>query len=425
MKELRVVGKSVKKADAYGKVTGKAIYAEDIQLPGMLHAKVLRSPYPHAYIEEIDISKAETIPGVHCVLTAKDIKGTNRYGLVVQDQQVLAETKVRFVGDAIATVAAETEEQAKEAVRNIKVTYKQLPAISTVEEALTDGAPLIYEKGNLLQHTKVRKGNVETGFSLSDVIVENTYITQSVEHAYLERECSVATCDPSGYLTVWTATQSIFRDRRQIANALGIKFSQLRIIQTTTGGAFGGKDDITTEMYSTLLTYYTGQPVKYSMTREESFFSTTKRHPFKIRCKTGATKEGKLTALEGTIYADTGAFASLGNFVVKRGGLHLSGPYYIPNIKVDTYTVYTNNVPSGAFRGFGVPQAAFAHESQMDLLAEKLGMSPVDIRLLNCLRPGLSTSTGQVFYHSVGIGKTLEIAKEYYLKFKQEGGGSE
>jgi CO/xanthine dehydrogenase Mo-binding subunit len=180
-----------------------------------------------------------------------------------------------------------------------------------------------------------------------------------------------------------------------------------------------------TEMYSTLLAYYTGQPVKYSMTREESFFSTTKRHPFKIRCKTGATKEGKLMALEGTIYADTGAFASLGQFVVKRGGLHLAGPYCIPNITVDTYTVYTNNVPSGAFRGFGVPQVAFAHESQMDLLAEKLGMSPVDIRLLNCLRPGLSTSTGQVFYHSVGIGKTLEIAKEYYLKFKQEGGGSE
>jgi len=425
VEELRIVGKSVKKVDAYGKVTGKAIYAEDIQLPGMLHAKVFRSQYPHAYLQEIDISKAKTIPGVRCVLTAKDIKGTNRYGLAVQDQQVLAEKKVRFVGDAIAAVAAETEEQAEKAIKHIGVVYKQLPSISTIDEALADGAPLIYEKGNLLQHTKVRKGNVEEGFAQSEVIIANTYATQCVEHAYLERECSVATCDPSGYLTVWTPTQSIFRDRRQIANALGIKFSQLRIIQTTTGGAFGGKDDITTEMYSTLLAYYTGQPVKYSMTREESFFSTTKRHPFKIDCKTGATKEGKLMALEGTIYADTGAFASLGQFVVKRGGLHLAGPYCIPNIKVDTYTVYTNNVPSGAFRGFGVPQVAFAHESQMDLLAEKLGMSPVDIRLLNCLRPGLSTSTGQVFYHSVGIGKTLEIAKEYYLKFKQEGGGSE
>jgi CO/xanthine dehydrogenase Mo-binding subunit len=161
------------------------------------------------------------------------------------------------------------------------------------------------------------------------------------------------------------------------------------------------------------------------MTREESFFSTTKRHPFKISCKTGATKEGKLMALEGTIYADKGAFCSLGIYVVKKAGIHLAGPYYLPHIKVDTYAVYTNNVPSGAFRGFGTPQVAFAHESQMDILAERLGMSPVDIRLLNCLRPGLSTSTGHVLYHSVGIAKTLEIAKEHYLRLKEEGSGSE
>jgi CO/xanthine dehydrogenase Mo-binding subunit len=425
MEELRIVGKPVKRVDAYSKVTGKAVYAGDIQLPGILHAKVLRSHYPHAYLEEIDISKAKLVPGVHCVLTAKDIKGTNRYGIAIQDQQVLAETKVRFMGDAIAAVAAETEEQAEEAVKNIKVVYQQLPVISTVEEALADGAELIYEKGNLLQHTKVRKGNVETGFAQADVIVENTYTTQCNEHAYLERECSVTNYDPSGYLTVWTSTQYPFRDRRQIANALGIKFSKLRVIQATTGGGFGGKDDITTEMYSTLLAYYTGQPVKYSMTREESFFSTTKRHPFKIICKTGATKEGKLIALEGTIYADKGAFCSLGIYVVKKAGIHLAGPYYIPHIKVDTYAVYTNNVPSGAFRGFGTPQVAFAHESQMDMLAEKLGMSPVDIRLLNCLRPGLSTSTGHVLHQSVGIAKTLEIAKEHYLRLKQEGSGSE
>lgn len=424
MEKLRIVGKPVKRVDAYSKVTGKAIYAGDIQLPGILHAKVLRSSYPHAYLEKIDTSKAKLVPGVHCVLTAKDIKGTNRYGLAVQDQQALAEKKVRFVGDAIAVVAAETEEQAEEAVKNIKVVYKQLPIISTVEEALADGAPLIYEKGNLLQHTKVRKGNVEEGFAKADVIIENTYTTQCNEHAYLERECSVTDCDSSGYLTVWTSTQYPFRDRRQIANSLGIKFSKLRVIQATTGGAFGGKDDITTEIYSTLLAYYTGRPVKYSMTREESFFSTTKRHPFKISCKTGATKEGKLTALEATIYADKGAFCSLGIYVVKKAGIHLAGPYYIPHIKVDTYAVYTNNVPSGAFRGFGVPQVAFAHESQMDLLAEKLGMSPVDIRLLNCLRPGLSTSTGHVLHHSVGIAKTLEIAKEHYLRFKEEGSGS-
>jgi len=425
MEELCVVGKPVKKVDAYTKVTGRAIYSGDIQLPGMLQAKVLRSHYPHAYLEEIDTSKAKLVPGVHCVLTAKDIKGTNRYGLAVQDQQVLAEKTVRFIGDAIAAVAAETEEQAEEAVKNIKVVYKQLPVISTVEEALADGAPLIYEKGNLLQHTKVRKGNVKTGFAQADVIVENTYTTQCNEHAYLERECSVATCDPSGYLTVWTSTQYPFRDRRQIANALGIKFSKLRVIQATTGGAFGGKDDITTEMYSTLLAYYTGRPVKCSMTREESFISSTKRHPFKISCKTGATKEGKLMALEGTIYADTGAFCSLGIYVVKKAGLHLAGPYYIPHVKVDTYTVYTNNVPSGAFRGFGIPQVAFAYESQMDILAEKLGMSPVDIRLLNCLRPGLSTSTGHILHYSVGITKTLEIAKEHYLRLKEEGSGRE
>ncbi|MEW6622772.1 MAG: molybdopterin cofactor-binding domain-containing protein [Bacillota bacterium] len=422
MSDLRVVGKPVTRNDASLKATGKAVYAGDIFMPGMLYGKVLRSKYPHARIIKIDIGEAKKIPGVYCVLTAKDIEGTNRYGLAVQDQQVLVEDKVRYMGDAIVAVAAESEEIAAEAINRINVIYEELPVISTVEDALKDEAVKIHEKGNLLQHTKVRKGNVEEGFAQADVVIENTYYTQCVEHAYIERECSVASCDPDGNITVWTSTQYPFRDRRQIANALGLKFSKIRVIQATTGGGFGGKDDITTEIISALLAYKTGRPVKYAMTREESFYTTTKRHPFKIYCKTGATKDGKLTALEGAIYADTGAFSSLGIYVVKKAGIHLAGPYYVPNVKVDTYTVYTNNVASGAFRGFGIPQAAFAHESQMDILAEKLGISPVEIRLINCLRPGLTTSTNHCLYHSVGISKTLEIAKEYYDKLKSKDG---
>lgn len=411
--DYSVIGHKVRRRDAVDKATGKAAYADDIYLPNMLYGRALRSAYPHALIKGIDCSAAERVPGVVAILTAKDVPGLNRYGLVYLDQRVLADDKVRCLGDAVALVVAESERAAEEALGLIRVDYEELPGVFSAEEALKPGAPLVHEKGNLVQHTKVRKGDIAAGFSQSEVVVENIFRTQCVEHAYLEPECSVAAVDHQGNLTVWTSTQYVFRDRRQIAPVLGLPINKVRVVQMTTGGGFGGKDDITTEILAALAALKTGRPVKVRFTREESMRATTKRHPMVIKARLGANREGKLLALEGEVYADTGAYVSLGVYVVKKAGLHLSGPYYIPNIKVDTYTVYTNNPPSGAMRGFGVVQAAFVHESLMDLLAQKLQMDPWEIRYKNALEPGLSTGTGHVLKHGVGIKACLEEVKKY------------
>lgn len=411
-----VIGKKVRRRDAMDKVTGQAEYTADLRLPGMLYGRVLRSEYAHARLKGIDCTAALKAPGVITVLTAKDIPGINRYGLVYSDQRVLADDKVRCTGDALALVVAETERAAEAALSMIRVEYEELPGVFSAETALEPGAPIVHEKSNLVQHTKVRKGHVESAFRQCEAVVQETFQTQCVEHAYLEPECSVASVDRHGNVTVWTSTQYVFRDRRQIAPVLGIPINRVRVIQMTTGGGFGGKDDVTTEILAALASYKTGKPVRVRFTREESMRATTKRHPMTIKCRLGADGLGRLLALEGKIYADTGAYVSLGVYVVKKAGLHLCGPYYIPNIKVDTYTVYTNNPPSGAMRGFGVVQAALAHESLMDMLAERLKMDRWEIRYKNALEPGLSTGTGHVLEHGVGIKATLARIKEYLDK---------
>lgn len=420
MSELRIVGKEVVRKDVVPKALGNAVYAGDLYKPGMLVGKALRSKYAHARILGIDTAAAEKVPGVHAVLTHKDIPGINAFGLDILDQPVLAADKVRMMGDAVALVAAENEESAEEALSLIKVEYEELPGYFTIEDALAEDAIPIHEKGNLLQHTKVRKGNVEEGFAKSDVIVENVYETQRVDHAYLEPETSLAEVDSEGNLTVYTSCQYPFRDRRQIAPVVNIPFNKVRVIQMVTGGAFGGKDDITTEIQASLLAVKTGRPVKVVWNRRESMACSTKRHPMKIYVKTGATKDGMLMAMEGKIYSDKGAYCSIGHFITKKAGLHLAGPYYIPHVKVDTYAVYTNNTICGPYRGFGILQASFAHESQMDQLAERVGLSPLEIRMKNALKTGLSTATGQVFEHGVGFYDTLLKAKEHMETYDLE-----
>ncbi|SFG47559.1 Aldehyde oxidase and xanthine dehydrogenase, a/b hammerhead domain [Desulfotomaculum arcticum] len=420
MNEFPVVGQELQRKDTEAKAMGEAVYTGDMKFPGLLHGKALRSAYPHARIISIDTAAAQAMPGVHAVLTAKDIPGINIFGLAIQDQPVLAQDKVRMMGDAVALVAADSDDLAEEALGKIKVEYEELPGVFTIEDALREEAPKVHEKGNLLQHTRLRKGNIEEGFAKSDLVVENVYETQRVEHAYIEPETSVAYLGYDGILNVWTSTQYVFRDRRQIAPVVNMPVNKVRVIQMATGGAFGGKDDITTEIQAALLAIKTGRPVKVVWSRRESMICSTKRHPMRMLIKTGATKDGMLMAMEGTVYSDKGAYCSIGHFITKKTGLHLAGPYYVPNVAVDTYAVYTNNTICGPYRGFGILQASFAHESQMDILAEKLGISPLEIRMKNALKHGLTNATGQSFEHGVGFYDTLLKAKEHMEAYDLE-----
>ena len=415
--EFRQVGKSLAKVDALDKVLGRALYAEDVTYPGMLHGKVVWAGRPHAVIEEIDTGEAMAMEGVACVLTAKDVPGSNRYGIAFADHYALAEGKVRYPGDAVALVAAETEEIAEEAVRAVKVKYRDLPLVSDLHQALSpDSARVHEERDNLILHSKTRKGDIEKGFAQADVIVEETFRTQTVDHAYMETEAGVAHFDNGGMLIIQSGNQCPFRDRRQVASVLGLPENKVRVIKSVTGGAFGGKDDITVEVHLGLLAMATQRPVRLVFSREESLVTQTKRHPIEIWSRRGATKDGKLCALEGRVYGDTGPYIGLGAFVVKKCGIHLCGPYSIPNIKVDSYSVYTNNTFNSAMRGFGVTQAALAHESQMDQLAAKLGINPLNFRLMNALVEGQTTATGQKCDQSVGIKATLETLRKVVLE---------
>ena len=425
------IGKNVTKPDSAEKALGMTQYAGDMQMAGMLHGRILWAGIPHAVIRGIDTTSAKKVAGVRAVLTAADIPGINRYGLAVLDQRVLADDKVRSAADPVALVAAETEDAAEEALGKIKADYEPLRPVLTIEDALDPTAPAIHEEGNLFQHTKVRKGDVDKAVRESDVIVEGTYRTQRMDHVPMETEAGLAYLDPSGVLNILVATQYPFRDRRQIAPALNLNMNRVRVIQAPIGGGFGRKDDITVEIHVGLLALKTRRPVRLVYTREESLIANTKRHPMLMKFRTGARSDGRLTFVEGDIYGDTGSGLSLGAYVVKKAGIHATGPYYVPNIRVDTYTLYTNNPPSGAMRGFGVLQAAVAHESQMDKLAQRLGISPLDFRLINCLKPGLASSTGQVMNEGCGIEATLRRIKDYMkthqLRFNppwQKGGES-
>ena len=407
------IGSSVPKVDALDKALGITQYVGDMQMPGMLHARIRWSGVPHAIIRGIDTSEAVKVPGVRAVLTAGDIPGINRYGLAVQDQRVLADDKVRTAADPVALVAADTEQAAEEAVTKIKLDLEPLRPILSIEDALDPTAPSIHESGNLFTRTTVRKGDLDQGVKESDVIVEETYRTHLMDHMAMETESSLAYMDPTGVLTIITSTQYPYRDRRQIAPALNLSMNKVRVVQAPIGGGFGRKDDITSEIHAGLLALKTQRPVRLVYTRRDSLIANTKRHPMLMKFRTGARSDGRLTFVDADIYGDTGAYLSLGAFVIKKAGIHACGPYDVPNIRVDTHTLYTNNLSSGAMRGFGVLQAAVAHESQMDQLAHRLGISPIDIRLINTLKPGLATGTGQVMDEGCGIEATVLRIKEY------------
>ncbi|MBC7249549.1 MAG: molybdopterin-dependent oxidoreductase, partial [Anaerolineae bacterium] len=407
---LSTVGRPLPQPDALAKATGQARYTADLFFPNMLHAKVLRSEYPHARLRRVDVTRARELPGVAAVLTADDVPGEKNHGVIHRDWPVLAYDKVRYVGDAIAIVAAESESIAEEALKLIEVEYEPLPVVATTEQALAPGAPLVHEnrQGNILRYTKVRRGDVETGFAQADVIIENTYHTPTGEHAFLEPEAAVSTVDEDGSITVYVGSQIPFADREQIAACLALPVEKVRVVHMLTGGAFGGKEDVCAQIHAALLAQATARPVKLVLTRSESMRVHPKRHATTITVKSGAKRDGRLTAVQVKIVGDTGAYASLGEQVMTRVATHAIGPYDVPHVKVDCYAVHTNNPPAGAFRGFGAPQAHFAAESQMDILAETLGLSPFEVRRRNALRVGGTTATGQVLRESCGLLETID-----------------
>jgi xanthine dehydrogenase molybdenum-binding subunit len=416
---MNVIGRPLPRPDAVLKVTGKALYSDDFAFPGMLHARTLRAKYPHARILSIDTSKAKALPGVHAVLTADDVPGDKNHGLVIQDWPALAVDKVRYIGDPVAIVAADTRDIATAALALIDVEYEVLPVVSDPVQAYQPDAPKVMESGNLLKHIKVRKGDVEQGFAEADLILEDTFNTPTYEHAFLEPECSIGRIAEDGRYEIIVGSQIPYQDRSQVARCLGVADDQVRIKGALIGGGFGGKEDIAGQIHVALLTRATGRPVKMLYDRHESLIFHPKRHATQITVKIGAKKDGTLTAVETILYGDSGAYASLGEKVMTRATTHSAGPYVVPNVKADCYAMYTNNPPSGAFRGFGVLQSAFAVESAMDMLAERLGLDAVELRRKNLHRVGEVTNTGQELRESVGLGKCLDLVSAEVDKRKE------
>jgi CO/xanthine dehydrogenase Mo-binding subunit len=411
----RYVGENVLKVDARDKVSGKAQYPDDIYFDNMLYLKIKRATHPHAYLRRIDISKAQKLPGVVKIITAADIPEVKNFGLIIKDQPVLIGIgqKMRYMGDALAIVIAESKEAASQAIGLIEVEVEKLEVISDPLRAIEKDAPCIHKDGNILVTHYLEKGDIKKGFAEADVIAENEYKTSFLDQIPLQVEAGVGIYDQENdVIKLWAATQWLHDTQADIAQSLGFPKKKIRIIQPVIGGAFGKKEDISVHIHLALAAIATKRPVKLTYTREESMIAQSKRHPFIIRMKTGVTKKGYLTACQLEVIGDTGAYASSGLAVVHKGMYHCTGPYNVDNVKGVAYTVYTNNTYAGAMRGFGATQMAFAYESQMDILAHKLGIDPVQFRLQNAYNIGSSTPNSQILTHSVGVKETIKKASE-------------
>ncbi|MEC1620364.1 xanthine dehydrogenase subunit D [Bacillus mojavensis] len=373
--------------DGRGKVTGKLKYMTDLTFPGMLYGKILRSAYPHAEIVSICTRKAEEMEGVRSVVTYKDVPGLNRFGIVIPDQPVLCEDRVRYVGDAVAAVAAETEDIAEAALEQIHVVYRKLTVIDSPEKALRPDAHMLHPDGNILHRAFFSHGDVESGFQSCHTILEETYELPRQMHTYMETEGGVAVPERDGGFTMYAGTQHGYKDRFQLARIFGIPEEKIRVVSSPMGGSFGGKDELNIQPYAALLARKSGRPIKIHQTRPESVRSGIKRHPMKITIKTGADQTGKLLAHDVKIIADTGAYATLGPAVLDFSAEHAAGPYRIPNIRTEGISVFTNNGVAGEFRGFGGNQITFALETHLDRLSSMLGIDPLELRRKNIRKP--------------------------------------
>jgi len=419
----RVIGMSQPRADAWEKVRGRPIYAGDLGVAGMLHGRIVRSPYASARILRIDASDARALPGVIAVLTHEDVPqnalrmelpgrmAEATAGAVLATQPVLAHDRVRFQGEPVVAIAAVTPEIAAEAAELVRVEYEPLAGVYDPLEAMKPGAPALHEGGNLLRAWHIRKGDIGEGFRRAEVVVQKTYRTPFVDHVYLETETGVGWIDAEGVLVLRVSTQ-VLEHFRDVAEVLRLPHGRVRIEGAYLGGGFGGKEDVTVECLLGLLVWKTRRPVQLVFSREESFIGHGKRHPYVLRYKTGAMRSGELVALEAELISDSGAYAALSPWVLLYSLVTATGPYRVPHVTVDAATVYTNNPVASAYRTFGSIQTCVAYEGQMDALAEELGMDPLALREKNFLRKGDSIATGQVLESEPMLAETMRRAWE-------------
>ena len=407
--------------DAHEKALGSGIYTDDIHLDGMLYASAIRSPEPRIRLKGIDTSEAEKEEGFVSVITAADVP-ENIHGHLTADWPVLiAEGHTSaYIGDALCLVVAESEEALQRIKARIRLNYETLEGVFSPEEALSDAIKVHEGRSNLMDHEHISRGNADKALSESDIIVERTYETPFTEHAFMEPECAVAAPYGDGVF-VYASDQSVYDDQREIARMLKLPEEKVRVQATLVGGGFGGKEDMSVQHHAALAAYLLKCPVKVKLTRQESLEVHPKRHPMRIHIRLGADRSGRIKGMKAEILADTGAYASLGGPVLQRACTHASGPYDFQNFEVDGKAMYTNNVPAGAFRGFGVTQSCFAMEGAMDELARRVGLDPFEIRMLNVLRPGSVMPNGQIAGPDTGIIECLEAVRTAYYSSDRTG----
>ncbi len=411
------IAEDVFRIDAYSKTLGTGEYVDDMELPDMVYASAVRTKYPRAVVDDIDISKAQAYPGVIAVLTAADIPGHNKCGHLAKDWDVLIAKgdTTRYVGDAIVLVVSETEEALEAAKALVEITYTPLTPLTSPRMALEEGAPQLHPSGNVLRHDRVKRGgDVDEAFANSKYVVSHVYHTPFTEHAFMEPECAVCKNNGEDGLTIYTSGQNIFDEQREIMHILDLPAEKVHIISKLVGGGFGGKEDMSVQHHAALASYITGRTVKVKFTRQESINVHPKRHAMEIEMTTACDENGMLTGMKARILSDTGAYASLGGPVVQRACTHAAGPYQYPCVDIEGKAVYTNNPPGGAYRGFGVTQSIFATECNLTELASLVGISPWEIRYRNAIEPGGILPNGQIADETTAYKECLEAVKEDY-----------
>ncbi|WP_352415200.1 selenium-dependent xanthine dehydrogenase [Oscillibacter ruminantium] len=418
------LGARVPRVDVREKVTGTGQYPDDVYLDGMLYASAVRSRYPRARVLAIRTEAAKALPGVAGVFTAADIPGQNKVGHLQKDWDTMIPVGevTHYLGDTICIVAAETKEILEQAKALVEVDYEELPMVRSPKEAMLPDAPLVHRSGNLLAHKHIQRGNPAEAIARSKYVLTQHFSTPWTEHAFLEPECAVAFPEGDG-VTIWSTDQGAYDTQHETMGMLGLPAEKVKVKNMLVGGGFGGKEDVTVQHHAALVAYLLKRPVKVKLTRAESILIHPKRHPMEMEFSMGCDENGIIQGVAAEVIADTGAYASLGGPVLERACTHAAGPYNYQNFEIDGWAYYTNNPPAGAFRGFGVTQTCFCVESLLNQMADKVGITPWEIRWRNAIRPGQELPNGQIVDVSTGLAETLEAVKPYYDAAKYVGIG--